>query len=41
VLAVVSKREIGILKTSISESDKNAFVIVTDVREIMGEFNRR
>lgn len=41
ILAVVSKREISHLKSAISEGDKKAFVIVTDVREIMGEFNRR
>lgn len=41
VLTVVTKRQISVLKSAISEADRKAFVIVTDVREIMGEFRRR
>lgn len=41
IFTVVSKREISLLKSSVFREDKNAFVIVTDVREIMGEFKRK
>lgn len=37
VLCVVSKKEILELKRVVSEIDKNAFVIVADVREVLGE----
>jgi uncharacterized membrane-anchored protein YitT (DUF2179 family) len=37
LLCVVAKREIVQLKEVVSEMDKNAFVIVTDVREVLGQ----
>ncbi len=37
LLCVVSKREIVQLKELVREIDKNAFVIVADVREVVGE----
>jgi len=37
LLCVVAKREIVQLKEIVSEMDKNAFVIVTDVREVLGQ----
>lgn len=40
LLIVVSKREINKLKEIVYELDKNAFVIVNDVREIQGNFRR-
>lgn len=40
LLIVVSKREISRLKEIVYEIDKNAFVIVNDVREIQGNFRK-
>lgn len=40
LLIVVSGREISKLKEIVYELDKNAFVIVNDVREIQGNFRR-
>ncbi len=40
LLIVVSNREIGRLKEIVNEIDENAFVIVSDTREIMGNFRR-
>jgi len=37
LLCVVSKREIARLKEVVSNIDKKAFVIVADVREVLGE----
>lgn len=37
VMCVVSTKEIVTLKTLVSEIDKKAFVIVSDVREVLGE----
>lgn len=37
VMCVVSTKELVTLKTLVSETDKNAFVIVSDVREVLGE----
>ena len=34
---VVSMKEIVVLKELVSEVDRNAFVIVSDVREVLGE----
>lgn len=40
LLIVVSAREIGKLKEIVNDIDKNAFVIVNDVREIQGNFRK-
>ncbi len=40
ILIVVSNREIPKLKTIVSEIDKNAFVIIYDVKEIQGNFRK-
>lgn len=40
LLIVVSSREINKLKEIVADIDKNAFVIVNDVREIQGNFRR-
>ena len=40
ILIVVSKREIHKLKEIVYELDKNAFVIINDVREIQGNFRK-
>lgn len=37
LLCVVSKREIVKLKEIVKQSDRSAFIIVTDVREVLGE----
>lgn len=37
LLCVVSKREIVRLKEIVKQSDRRAFIIVTDVREVLGE----
>ncbi len=37
LLCVVSKREIVKLKEIVRDIDKNAFIIITDVREVLGE----
>ncbi|MFU0799397.1 MAG: YitT family protein [Xylanivirga thermophila] len=37
ILCVISRREVVRLKEIINEMDPNAFVLVTDVREVMGE----
>ncbi len=37
LMCVVSKKQVHILKEIVKEADENAFVIVADVREVLGE----